>query len=175
MISLTAFVPEKKLGMVILTNSINYLPTALMYYILDDFAGNPDVDWSAKYLQWINIMNDNKKADEQEFEKLRNKNSVPSLELDEYVGTYGGEMYGNAEVSLVNEKLVVRFIPSPIFVGDLSHFQYDTFRIKLRNSPSLPAGTVNFVLNAEGKVEEMRIDIPNPDFDFTELEFKKIK
>ncbi len=175
MISLTAFVPEKKLGMVILTNSINYLPTALMYYILDDFAGNPDVDWSAKYLQWINIMNDNKKADEQEFEKLRNKNSVPSLELDEYVGTYGGEMYGNAEVSLVNEKLVVRFIPSPIFVGDLSHFQYDTFRIKLRNSPALPAGTVNFVLNAEGKVEEMRIDIPNPDFDFTELEFKKIK
>jgi CubicO group peptidase (beta-lactamase class C family) len=175
MISLTAFVPEKKLGMVILTNSINYLPTALMYYILDDFAGNPDTDWSAKYLQWIKAMNDNKKADELEMEKHRNKNSVPSLDLSEYTGTYGGEMYGNAEVKLENDKLVVRFIPTPIFIGDLTHFQYDTFRIKLRNSPGLPGGTVNFVLNAEGKVESMRIDIPNPDFDFTELEFKKLK
>ena len=174
MISLTAFVPEKKLGMVILTNSINYLPTALMYYILDDLAGNPETDWNAKYLQWINAMNDNKKADDLELEKHRNKNSSPSLDLAEYTGTYGGEMYGNATVSLENDKLIVRFIPTPIFVGDLSHFQYDTFKIKLRNSPSLPGGTVNFVINAEGKVESMRIDIPNPDFDFTELEFKKL-
>jgi hypothetical protein len=26
----------------------------------------------------------------------------------------------------------------------------------------------------QGKVDEMKINVPNPDFDFTELEFKRI-
>jgi len=38
----------------------------------------------------------------------------------------------------------------------------------------LPSGTVQFVLGPDGKVKEMQIDVPNPDFDFTELEFKKL-
>ena len=28
-------------------------------------------------------------------------------------------------------------------------------------------------MNAQGKVDEMKIDVPNPDFDFKELEFKR--
>jgi hypothetical protein len=28
-------------------------------------------------------------------------------------------------------------------------------------------------MNARGQVEEMKIDVPNPDFDFKELEFKR--
>lgn len=36
-----------------------------------------------------------------------------------------------------------------------------------------PKGFVTFTLNAQGKVDEMKIDVPNPDFDFTELEFKR--
>ena len=41
--------------------------------------------------------------------------------------------------------------------------------------PSLKKGKCSFVIDSQGEVEEMRIDIPNPDFDFTELEFKKIQ
>jgi hypothetical protein len=58
-------------------------------------------------------------------------------------------------------------------VGDLSHWHQDIFRIRLRNTPSLPYGTVRFIINEEGSVEEMKIHIPNPDFYFEELEFKK--
>jgi hypothetical protein len=32
---------------------------------------------------------------------------------------------------------------------------------------------VTFTLDAHGKVAEMKIAVPNPDFDFTELEFKR--
>ena len=60
-----------------------------------------------------------------------------------------------------------------ILIGDLTHWQHDTFEIKLRNSPTLPKGLVNFIIGSDGKVKELKVDIPNPDFHFTELEFKK--
>ena len=175
MISITVMVPEENFGFVVLTNSVNYLPSALLYYILNDYFDQPTKDWSNLYYKYY-LRNDKETKDaDVETDKNRDKNSKPSLPLDQYTGIYGGELYGNASVELVEGKLVVKLLPTPIFVGDLTHFQYDCFKIKLRNSPSLPSGTVNFILGADGKPEELRINIPNPDFDFTELEFKKVK
>jgi hypothetical protein len=37
----------------------------------------------------------------------------------------------------------------------------------------LPPGDVSFVINAQGKVEELRVFVENPDFDFTELKLMK--
>ena len=48
-------------------------------------------------------------------------------------------------------------------------------KIEMTAMPSLKKGKCSFVIDSQGEVEEMRIDIPNPDFDFTELEFKKIQ
>jgi len=36
-----------------------------------------------------------------------------------------------------------------------------------------PRGWVTFTLDPQGRVGEMKIDVPNPDFDFKELEFKR--
>jgi len=74
-----------------------------------------------------------------------------------------------------NGQLVLRLTPAPNFVGDLEHWQYDTFRVKWRDSVSypFPRGFVTFVLNAQGQIAEMKIDVPNPDFDFKELELKR--
>lgn len=173
MISQTMIVPEKKIGIVILTNSVNYLPTALMYYVLDDYFGNPDNDWSAFFLRVKKYMDNLDKQDREKTEKERNPNTKPALTLKDYCGTYGGDLYGNAEVRLEKGHLVLDFLPSDILIGDLSHWQYETFKIKLRHSPTLPEGTVNFIIGTSGKIEQLKVDIPNPDFDFTELEFKK--
>ena len=54
-------------------------------------------------------------------------------------------------------------------------FSGDTFLIKVRDKPFLPQGTVKFYLDEEGDVRELIVDIPSPDFDFTELELKKLK
>ena len=174
MISQTMFVPEKDFGIVVLTNSINYLPAALMYYIIDDYFGEPAKDWSSFYLRIYKYMNNMDKKDEEEKLKNRVLNTKASLKISDYTGTYGGDLYGNAEVTTEDGHLVLDFLPSPVLIGDLSHLHYNTFIIKLRNSPTLPDGTVNFIIGTDGKVEELRVDIPNPDFHFTELEFKKL-
>ncbi len=174
MISQTMYVPEKDFGMVVLTNNINYLPTALMYYIIDDYFGETAKDWSKFYMRVYKYGKKKDKNDEEEKYKNRVLNTKPSLKLSGYTGTYGGDLYGNAEVTIEDGHLVLDFLPSQVLIGDLSHWHYNTFIIKLKNSPTLPEGTVNFVIGIDGKVEELKVDIPNPDFHFTELEFKKL-
>lgn len=173
MISKTVLIPDADFGFVILTNSINYLPSALSYYILDMKAGEEPQDWSSLYNNFYIRNNTEEKKAVQEAEAKRNKNSNPSLPLKEYTGTYGGDLYGDAKVTIENNHLVVDLLPSKALKGDLSHWQYNSFKIVLRNRINLPDGIVNFIINSEGKVDEMRIDIPNPDFDFTELLFFK--
>jgi CubicO group peptidase (beta-lactamase class C family) len=173
MISQTMFLPEENIGIVVLTNSINYLPMALMYYIIDDYKGEVSKDWSDFYLKLYKYGKAYDQKNEEELNRNRVMNTKPSLSLDSYCGIYGGDMYGDVEVRIEKGQLVLDFLPSETLIGDLYHKHFDTFVIKLRNSPTLPKGTVNFIINSEGKPVEIKIDIPNPDFDFTELELKR--
>ena len=73
-------------------------------------------------------------------------------------------------------KLILKLLPSPVFISDLTPLHYDTFSLQLRNTFSfIPSGkgTVQFIRDKKGKVVEMKVDIPNNDFHFTELEFKR--
>ena len=173
MISKICLIPEENAGFVILTNSISSLSSALQYKILDLYLGGKDRDWCGERLKMINDYKLKEKSAEQNKEAERVKNTKPSLPLQDYTGLYGGPMYGNVKVELENGNLVARFLPTASFVGDLRHWHYDTFEIELRD-PNLPKGMVNFILDASGKVSEMKVDIPNPDFDFTELELKRL-
>ena len=159
--------------MVVLTNSINSLPTYLAYEILDRYFGAPENDWSSFGL---NRALKRKEANDQRIQKdieNRKPNTQASLPLESFTGIYGGDMYGDAKVSLENGKLVLDLLPTPIYKGDLTHWHFNSFQIILRDMPGLPPGKVQFLLDADGKVSELKIDIPNPDFDFTELVFLK--
>ena len=76
-------------------------------------------------------------------------------------------------VELRKDKLHLQFVPSPMFSSNMVHWQYNTFTIKFDQVPSLPEGKAAFIIN-EGKAEKILIDVPNPDFDFTELEFNRL-
>jgi CubicO group peptidase (beta-lactamase class C family) len=175
MISQSGMIPEENLGVVILSNSETSLPSIMMNKVFDMFLGVPKRDWSAELLARVKMGQEAAKKAAQEEEASHVKDTKPSLALSQYAGTYGGEMYGKATVTEENGKLVLRLLPASHFVGDLEHWQYDTFRVKWRDSVSypFPRGWVTFTLNAQGKVDEMKIDVPNPDFDFKELEFKR--
>ncbi len=174
MISKVVLVPEENLGFVILTNSINYLPTALSNYILDIYLAQEEKDWSTIYFESYMRGEKRQKEDEIKAENDRNKDSKPSLSLASYTGKYRSKMYGDVEIKQSNGKLELDFIPSPIYIGDLTHWQYNTFSIKLRKTYSLPKGTVNFILDENAKVKQVEIDIPNPDFNFTELKLYRV-
>ncbi|HEX8355234.1 MAG TPA: serine hydrolase [Pyrinomonadaceae bacterium] len=175
MTSRVAMLPEENLGVVVLTNSETPLQSFLWYKVFDVFTGAPPRDWSADYLARARSAREREEAEARKAEAARVPGTKPSLPLASYAGTYGGVMYGDARVAEENGRLVVRLVPSPAYVGDLEHWHFDTFRIKWRESVvyPYPRGWVTFVLDPQGKVGEMKIDVPNPDFDFKELEFRR--
>ena len=173
MISRVILVPEEHLGFVMLTNSINGVTTPLMYRILDDYLGGADRDWSGEQLSMSASGDSAAAAAQKKEEAARVKNTKPSLPLLSYTGTYRSQMYGDVIVDMEKGALIIRFVPTASYVGDLTHWQYDTFRVELRDK-TLPPGKVTFVLDANGKPSELKVVIPNPDFDFSELELKRV-
>jgi CubicO group peptidase (beta-lactamase class C family) len=176
MLSQTAMLPEENLGLVVLTNSEAGAYSPIVNKILDVFLeAAPKRDWSTERLERIK---QNKTREAEEDKKLiaaRVPNTKPSLALADYAATYSGEMYGDATVTTENGKLVLRLIPAPNFVADLEHWYYDTFLIKWRPTVAynFPRGFVSFTIDKTGRANELKIDQPNNDFWFYELEFKR--
>ena len=174
MFSRVVLVPEEGLGLVILTNSMTGLSTSLSYRILDAYLGGEERDWSAQGLEGFRSGRRRFEARQDEAEEGRVAGTRPSLALSEYAGTYGGPMYGDATVTVEDGGLVLRLLPNPDLVADLTHLHYDTFVVEWRNDfPWFGIGTVQFVLDAADDVIEMKVEVPNDDFWFYELEFER--
>jgi CubicO group peptidase (beta-lactamase class C family) len=176
MISQTALVPSLDLGFVVLTNNNNSLPSCLMFHILDAFSGSGEErDWIASFLEF---RKEEKEEQTKAIEKEQNErvsSTLRSLPLAGYCGTYTSELYGEVKVSLPpsSEDLDIEFMPTPLFKGKLSHWHFDTFRLTWNTQQMLPPGKATFVLDASGKATELRIDVPNPDIDFTEMRLRR--
>lgn len=174
-ISKVTLVPEEKLGIAILTNDMTGLPTALRYKILDFFFSDRDTDWAEQFLVYKKQAEDREQSKVEEAEKSRIKGTSPSLDLEQYTGMYEDVMYGPAEIVLTGGKLHLTLLPAKeMFTSRMDHWQLDTFRVRFRDK-FLPDGYIAFSLNSKGKVTGFSVDLPNPDFHFFNLDFKKKK
>ncbi|MFC2107463.1 serine hydrolase [Bacteroidota bacterium] len=164
----TTFVPEENLGFTILTNKNTSLYYPLKYKTLDVLLdADEETDWSGDFLALFAAKN----AKEDSIPPPSN----PTLDEEVYLGTYTCEMYGDAKVYKEDGKMMLHLLPTEIFVGELIHYQHNTWELEFAKVPSLPKGKVNFTIDIDGNIDEMQVDVPNPDFDFTELKFKKVK
>jgi hypothetical protein len=66
--------------------------------------------------------------------------------------------------------------PTPAMRGRLEHFHLDTFWAKWEDN-TIPDALVSFQINAEGKVERMKLratsDLADFSFDFHDLDFRR--
>jgi CubicO group peptidase (beta-lactamase class C family) len=163
MLSHQGFLPEENLGVVVLTNSDrNRLDAALFYRIVDSFLGEPVKDWSQTFL--TQTKEGEAKAGEarKKAEESRVPNTKPSLDQAGYCGSYGNEMYGQAEVKGSGDKLVLYFNSKAM--GTLEHWHYDTFKVNAEPFGSLhfiellDDSLITFVLNAQGKAARMEVE-----------------
>ena len=174
MYSRVLLVPEEQLGVVVLTNSMTGISTALANRIVDAYLGGDQRDWSAEGVKR------DRKSRKDFYERIakaiapRAENTKPSHTLEAYAGTYTGKLYGDATICVEDGKLVLRLLPNKDLVADLTHLHYDTFVIHWRNEFAwFGEGTAQFLLNAAGNVVEFKLEVPNDDLWFEELEFKR--
>lgn len=120
MISKSFFIPEKKIGVIILTNSLNWVPSALTNKILDVLLANNlnGKDWSSTYLSYKNQQDSVALSKHDKNEMLRGKLNKTHLELQKYAGTYKDKMYGMVTISIKNGKLHFSMDETPIFYAD---------------------------------------------------------
>tara|TARA_R110002033_G_scaffold169443_1_gene210230 strand:+ start:29 stop:1555 length:1527 start_codon:yes stop_codon:yes gene_type:complete len=170
-LSSVLFMPEEKLGIVVLTNTDqNNFVQNLTDEIRDAFLELPYQNYSKKSLERFkqNKLDESKRIDS--LKKVVTLKSIPSLSLKEYSGNYINDVYGDIEIKLENNRLNIYFSNHPNLVGKLEHLQNDTFLCTY----SIPIfGTTEIPFKVEkGKVSGVTLKVS--DFiEFTPYEFKK--
>ncbi len=176
MISKSTFVPEKNIGIIILTNSLTWAPGAIMNKTLDVILANKidGKDWSYNYLSYKQKQDSIAQDKLLKNENLRGKLNNKHLDFKEYTGVYTENMYGDVKIYVKNGKLYFTMEKTPIYKAELKHWNHQIFTFRFdTNLSSLPQGKLWFDLDKNGKVKKLHIDVPNPDFFFTEFEFIK--
>jgi CubicO group peptidase (beta-lactamase class C family) len=161
-------VPERSLGITVLTNQESSEAfSALTMTIADFYLQAPKTDWLDAYLK-VKARGEARTAEVlKKAAAARDANSKPSLALEKYAGMYNDAWYGDIEVAAEGGKLVMRFTKSPSLVGDLEHWQYDTFLVRWRERELRADAYVTFNLNPDGSIAEAKMRPASPDVDFS--------
>jgi CubicO group peptidase (beta-lactamase class C family) len=179
MVSRVRMVPDLKLGIVVLTNQeAGGAMEAISFRIIDHYLNAPATDWIAAF----HTVAEQQLAQARDVEKrqgaARNAESKPSLPLTKYAGRYNDAWYGEATIALEAGKPVLRFSHTPGLVGDLEHWQYDTFIARWRDRSLNADAFVTFALKPDGNIEQMRMVPVSPltdfSFDFQDLLFTPV-
>jgi len=166
-VSRVMLVPEENLGVVILTNAEeDGAFDAILYHVLDYYLHLPPSDWIANYKK----LEDDEEKDAAETMKkaegARAANSAPSLPLEKYVGTYNDAWYGPITIRHEGAGLTISFDHTPGMIGDLQHWQYDTFKAHWRVR-TIEDAFVTFSLNPDGSIESAKMAAVSPLADFS--------
>ncbi|RDS85812.1 serine hydrolase [Dyella psychrodurans] len=181
MVSRVTLVPGLKLGVVVLTNQESGAAfNAVTYRALDAYL-NPDkkTDWVAVYDKAVKHAHGD--ADESWKKHLasRDADSKLSLPLASYAGTYRDPWYGDIVVTNENGKLRLRFSKTRQLIGTMEPWQHDTFIVRWDDRALNADAFVNFALDSDGHVREVRMEPVSPltdfSFDFQDLRLVPLK
>ena len=161
-------VPDVGLGISVLTNQeADAAYGAIIYALVDYFVKAPRTDWLPAF-QRADVREKEKTAEaERKTQATRNTASRPSLPPEGYAGSYRDDWYGEVGIALVKGKLVMRFGHTPGLVGDLEHWQYDTFVARWRDRELRADAFVSFALGPSGTVDQVKMRAVSPATDFS--------
>ena len=166
-VSRVMLVPEENLGVVVLTNAEeDGAFDSILYHVLDYYFHLPPTDWIAAYKSWKDKEDKDAAETMKKAEGSRNANSKPSLALDKYAGVYNDAWYGPITIRMENGGLVIRFDHTPTMVGDLQHWQHDTFKAHWRVR-TIEDAFITFSLNPDGTIDSAKMAAVSPLADFS--------
>jgi CubicO group peptidase (beta-lactamase class C family) len=167
-VSRVAMIPDRKLGVVVLTNQeAGAAFDAIAYHVLDHYLGAPAFDWLAGFKASHARTEAAMAEAERRTAAARDSLSRPSLPLERYAGTYRDAWYGDVAIAHDVGRLTIRFLPTPWLVGDLVHWQYDTFVARWHDRELRADAFVTFSLAPDGTIEQARMRAVSPATDFS--------
>ena len=165
--ALIDLIPDKNIGFAVLSNAEDGVPlVAIRDQLLDHYLNGPPTDWAKAWGEYKQRQVD-AALKALHAEMAQPAKVGPSLPLASYAGDYADPWYGTVRVTPAGgEKLRIDFTHSPGMVGDLTHWQYDTF-ITHWDKPGIENAFVSFTLDADGKVAGATMKAVSPLADFS--------
>jgi hypothetical protein len=166
-VSRVMLVPEENLGVVVLTNAEETGAfDSILYHVIDHYFHLQPTDWIGAFKAVEDT--EEKEATEvmKKAENSRAADSKPSLPLEKYAGVYQDAWYGPITIKFENGGLVISFDHTPTMVGDLQHWQYNTFKAHWRDR-KIEDAFITFSLNADGSIDSARMAAVSPLADFS--------
>ena len=166
-VSRVMLVPEENLGVVVLTNAEeDGAFDSILYHVLDHYFHLPATDWITAFKTMEEKQETDAAETMKQAEAARAAGSKPSLVLDKYAGAYDDAWYGPITIRLENNKLIITFDHTPSMIGDLQHWQHDTFKAHWRDR-TIEDAFVTFTLNPDGTIDNARMAAVSPLADFS--------
>lgn len=167
-VSRVIMMPDARIGVTVLTNAESGAALeAIAYHALDYYLGAPPHDWIEAYRAVMARSEAFMAERDKKTSASRDAASKPSLALERYAATYEDAWYGDITIAVEQGKLVMRFSHTPSLVGDLEHWQYDTFVVRWRDRELRADAFVTFALNPDGTVDQARMRAVSPTTDFS--------
>lgn len=169
-------IPELDVGFSIAVNCEDgEAALGVAYELLDHYLERPYYDWGAAWQSFVQTRDQAAVAALQQ-QVASPVASQPSLPLERYAGRYQDAWYGPMTITQgADGKLVMDFTLTPGMTGQLTHFQYDTFRVDWRDRLIEPA-YVTFALDATGAIDRINLRPVSPladfSFDYQDLNFR---
>lgn len=178
-LSKVAMIPDLRLGVAVLTNQESgFAFESIVYQVLDYYLGAKAPDYPALYQQLRERNRQKLRETQQKAAAVRDSTAGPSLPLAKYAGTYRDPWYGDVAIAQDGKGLSIRFTRTPALVGDLVHWQYDTFLARWRDRELRADAYATFSLKPDGTVDQLKL-VPASDdvdfsFDFQDLVLKPV-
>ncbi|GLQ46292.1 serine hydrolase [Dyella lipolytica] len=175
MVSRVTLVPGLKLGVVVLTNQESGAAfNAITYRVLDAYLNSgTKTDWVSVYDKAVKHAHSDADESWSKHEAARNADSKPSLPLASYAGMYRDPWYGDIAISDEGGTLRLRFSKTKQLIGTMTPWQHDTFIVRWDDRALNADAFVNFALDVDGHVREVRMQPISPltdfSFDFQDL------
>lgn len=174
MYSRVALVPDQNLGVVVLTNSMTGLSSAVGNYIINSYLGEDTENWLSSAVE---RQQRGKAAwDERRQERIdaRVADTQPSVDLSAYAGEYHDPMFGTINIKVEGDQVRLEFATAPLLNASLTHWHYDTWKIQWDEPHAwFDFGTVEFELDNNRNVTSLSFDVPNDDIFFHEIKANK--
>jgi len=124
----TEFIPEENLGVLVYTNTdANSLYDALVKQVLEAYLNVPYRNLSEKYFDGGKASRAAEQAVLDSLSKVVLLKNKPTIELQNFVGTYKNSFYGDAEIRLIKGKMTLHFSHHPNNIGKLEYLENDKF------------------------------------------------
>jgi CubicO group peptidase (beta-lactamase class C family) len=159
--TMVAYIPEQRIGVVVLSNYVTELPELLAFRFFDQYAGKPVEDLSAKAL----AEQEKKKKEIKAKKPVAPRNPLAAMPLDCYTGKYFNEVYSTVTISVVDDKLILDIGPKKVKMS-LRHWDKDIFAVHWPiYGFDQESGFASFQVDPQGKASSVILDFLNQDDD----------